>query len=337
MTVHEYMVRLRTGRLLFGYFDYESHALQALAQVAPDSYSGVWRGLNPLRTDSRLLATLNAPLHPSKHRAGAEDIAHRTTLLLDFDADCDADVMSTDVEHTAAIAQAEQCSEWLVTLGWPRPKQIDSGRGCQLHAPVNLPADSSTDALVKNLLRSLKSRFALVDAGMHDRPRLARFPGFWNRKAKSPTPERPWRIAKLLDPGEAGLVTREQIQSVVAHIGLPALSQPRTEEKPDPVRVQRTIERLAVYLDQIGVALEEIVPLSDGRTLLRLSHCPLDAAHVGSSAGIGVSAGGHPQNFCKHSSCGMPWAEWRAAVEKKHGIRMALGGKLIFSTKRSAN
>jgi hypothetical protein len=334
MAIHELAVKLlhHRARWLFGYYDSEAAALGALA---PDSYSGVWRGLNALRSDSPLVAALNAPLHPSKHRAGADDIAHRSTLLLDFDADCASDVMSSDAEHAAAIAQAEQCSHWLKSLGWARPKQIDSGRGCQLHVPVNLSADSSTDATVKNLLRSLASRYPLIDHGMHDRPRLARLPGFWNRKSQSPTPERPWRMATLLDPGDGQLVTCEQIESVIALIGLPAVPHPRTTETPDPARVERTIARLAAYLDRIGVALDEIVPLSDGRTLLRLSHCPLDATHAGSSAGIGVSVGGHPQNFCKHHSCGMSWAEWRAAVEKKHGVRMQLGSQLIFS-KRGA-
>jgi hypothetical protein len=334
--VHEFAVKLHSGRLLFGYYESDATAHRALAEVAPDSYAGVWRGLNPLRSDSRLLSALNAPLQPRKHRAGAEDIASRAALLLDFDAICPRDEMSTDSEHGAAIAQAGQCSEWLQSLGWPRQKQVNSGRGCQLHTAVSLPADSSTDALIRNLLRSLKSRFALIDAGMHDRPRLARFPGFWNRKAKSPTSERPWRMAKLMDSGGCGLVTHEQIESAIAHIGLPALTQSRTTETPDPAKVQRTIERLAIYLDKIGVALKEIVPLSDGRTLLRLSHCPLDATHTGSSAGIGVSAAGHPLNFCKHSSCSMPWGEWRMAVELKHGVRMNLESRLIFSGARAS-
>jgi hypothetical protein len=133
--------------------------------------------------------------------------------------------------------------------------------------------------------------------------------------------------------GDSGrLGTREQIESAIAAIGLRTVTHSHTAEKPDPLKVQRTIERLAAYLDKIGVALTEIVPLSDGRTFLRLSHCPLDPAHTGSSAGIGVSISGRPLNFCKHTSCGMGWSEWRKKVEDKHGVRMELGGRLIFST-----
>lgn len=329
--IHEYMIRLRDSRMLFGYFDSEDVARAAIAPHA-DTLTGAWRSLNPLRSDSRLLATLNAPLHPSKHRAGASDISHRTTLLLDFDADCESDEMSTDEEHAAAITQAGECSAWPVLLGWPRPKQIDSGRGCQLHVAVDLPADSSTDALVKNLLRSLKSRYALIDVGMHDLPRLARLPGFFNRKSASHTSNRPWRMAKVLDSGDVGaLVTREQIVGVIADIGLPAPPSYGGTEKSDPAAVDRTIRQIAEWLDKIGVELTEIATLGDGRTLLRLSHCPANPDHNGSSAGIGVSVSGRPQNFCRHTSCGMRWSEWLAAVEKMHGVRLQpTGRRLIF-------
>ena len=338
--IHEYVIRLRTGRLLFGYYASEETAHAALAPLA-DTLTGAWCSLNPLRPDSLLLSALNAPLHPSKHRAGTTDVSHRARLLLDFDADCGSNAMSTDGEHAAAITQAGDCSAWLVSLGWQRPKRIDSGRGCQLHVSVNLPADSSTDALVKNFLRSLKSRYALIDVGMHDRPRLARLPGFWNRKSTSPTSDRPWRMAKVIDPGDTGaLVTREQIEAVIAKIGLPAPPRYGGTEKADPAAVDRTITHIAGWLDRIGVMLTEIVPLGDGRTLLRLSHCPLDATHVGSSAGIGVSVSGRPLNMCQHTSCAMRFSEWRAAVEKKHGVRLQLGGsdrRLIFGNGARSN
>lgn len=333
ISFHEYAVKLRGGRMIFGYYDNEDDALQALGQLAPESYSGVWRGLNPLRSDSSLLAT--APLHSSKHRAGAEDIARRSTLLLDFDAACASDVMSTESEHHTAIAQAGRCSDWLQSLGWARPKQIDSGRGCQLHVAVDLPADSSTDALVKHLLRSLKSRYGLMDAGMHDRPRLARFPGFWNRKAKSPTPERPHRMARLLDAGDvSALVSRAQIENVIAKIGLPAPTAYGGPEKSNPPAVDRTIRQLAEWLDRLGVELTAIETLSDGRTLLRLSHCPANPDHGRSSAGIGISVAGQPQNFCRHSnSCGLlTFSKWREVVEKRTGVKLQLGRKLIFKT-----
>jgi hypothetical protein len=102
-------------------------------------------------------------------------------------------------------------------------------------------------------------------------------------------------------------------------------------EKPDPAAVDRTIRQIAEWLDKLGVELTEIVPLGDGRTLLRVSHCPLDATHVGSSAGIGISVSGRPLRMCHHTSCGMRWTEWLAAVEKKHGVRLQpTGRQLIF-------
>ena len=335
--IHEYMIRLRDGRMIFGYFGSEETARAAIAPYA-DKLTGAWRSLNPLCSNSRLPATLNAQLHPSKHRAGAGDIAHRSTLLLDFDADCASDVMSTETEHVAAIVQAEQCSEWLVSLGWPRAKRIDSGRGCRLHASVDLPADSSTDGLVKNLLRSVKARYPLIDSGMHDRPRLARLPGFWNRKSATPTPDRPHRIARVLDAGDVGvLVTRVQIANVIAKIGLPPVPAYVGTEKSNPAAVDRTIRQLAEWLDKLGVELTEIVTLTDGRTLLRLSHCPLFESHRGSSAGIGISVSGRPLNMCHHASCGMRWSEWLAAVEKQHNVKLRVGRRLVFKTNGATN
>jgi hypothetical protein len=331
-TVHEYMIRLRDGRMLFGYYSSEDRARLAITAYA-DQLTGAWKSLNPIRPDSALLSALNVQLHRSAHRAAVSDISHRATLLLDFDAACPSDVMSTDGEHEAAITQAGECSAWLVSLGWPRPKQLDSGRGCQLHALVNLPVESGTDALARDLLRALKSRYPLIDAGMHDRPRLARLPGFWNRKSPSPASDRPWRIAKLLDAGDSALVTHQQLESVVAKIGLPTLPKFSGEEKRDPAAVERTIERLAAWLDKLGVMLTEITTLTDGRTLLRLSHCPLFESHRGSSAGIGISVSGRPLNMCAHTSCGMRFSEWRDLVEKKHGVKLQLGGsgrRLVF-------
>jgi hypothetical protein len=331
MTIHEYMIARRDGRRLFGYFSTEDAARAAIAPSA-DTLTGAWRGLNPLRSDSPLVVTLNAPMHPSQHRAGAKDIQHRAALLLDFDADCESDEMSTDAEHEAAIRQAGESSAWLVSLGWPRPTQIDSGRGSQLHVPVDLPADSGADALVRDLLRAIKSRYRLIDEKMHDRPRLARLPGFWNRKSAASTAARPWRMAKLMDSGgDMGAnVTHAQIEAVIARIGLPALPAYAGTEKPDPDAVDRAIRQIAEWLDKIGVMLTEIEPLADGRTLLRLSHCPLFDSHRGSSAGIGVSVSGRPLNMCRHTSCGMRWAEWLAAVEKQHGVKLQIGRRLIF-------
>jgi hypothetical protein len=339
----EFMAQMREGRRLFGYYEGVPAARSAINKVA-DAAVGVWVGLNPISADSILLATLNEPLHQSAHRAAAADIARRRTLLFDFDAQladgCSGDEMSNDLEHDAAMAQAAQCASWLVSLGWQRPKAINSGRGAQLHSAVDLSTDAATTALIRNLLLALKSRYPLLDPGMFDLPRLARLPGQWNRKSDAPTPERPWRMATVLDEGDAGLVTQAQIEAVIATIGLAPPVQHSGPETPDPEKVQRVIERLASYLDRIGIALQEIVPLSDGRTLLRLDRCPLyPELHFGSSTGIGLSVSGRPLRMCQHSnSCGaMGWAEWRRAVEKRTGVQMPLGGTLIFSKAKGGN
>jgi hypothetical protein len=335
-TIHEFMIRLRDGRMLFGYYDSDDAARAAIAPHA-DQLTGAWKSLNPIRPDSSLLAALNAPLHRSAHRAGIADVLCRSTLLIDFDAVCASDVMSNDAEHVATITESGQCREWLTAeFGWPLSPWNDSGRGCQLLPAVDLPADASTDALLRDLLRALKSRYRLIDAGMSDRPRLARLPGFWNRKSASPTPERPWRMAKVLAAGDVGaLVTRQHIEAVVTKIGLPASPSYRGTETHNPAAVDIAIRQLADWLDRLGVELTEIVPLSDGRTLLRLSHCPLYSNHVGSSNGIGISVSGRALNMCQHASCSGTFSEWQKLVEQKTGVRLQLGRRLVFTNGKS--
>lgn len=326
---HEVAAMRRDGVLVAGHFDSPDATEQVIAALG--DYRAVWTTLNPLA----VLPSARA-LNPSRlsrgARAKAQHIARRTSLLFDFDPPRPTDTMSTDAEHEAALTQARQCRAWLCSLGWPLLPLCDSGSGAHLRAYVDMDVSGENTRLVQRVLRALKQRYSFADCTASDLPRLSRYYGTMNRKSAENSPERPWRVSHVLDSGDCNaIVTHEQIEFVIAEIGLPVIEHAHTEEKPDPAKVERTIARLADYLARIGVELTDIVPLSDGRTLLRLSHCPLNHSHTGSSAGIGVSVSGRPLMMCKHTGCAMPWSEWRAAVEKKHGISMQLESRLIFS------
>jgi hypothetical protein len=326
--VHEVAALRFDGALVAGHFDSADAANAAI--VALSDYRAVWSTLNPLATlpDGRVL---NPRSLTRGSRAGAKHVTQRASLMLDFDPPRPQNSMSTHMEHEAALMQARECRTWLGTLGWPLLPLCDSGSGAHLRPRVEMGSDGESNRLVQRLLQSLRHRYRFVDIGTFDLPRLCRYYGTRNKKSGADTPERPWRMAKVLDAGDVGVpVTREQIANVIAKIGLPALPSYGGTERPDPRAVDRTIRQVAEWLDKLGVALTEIVPLPDGRTLLRLSHCPMDRTHVGSSAGIGVSVSGIPQNFCKHTSCGMPFSDWRAAVEKRHGVKLQIGRQLIF-------
>lgn len=322
--VHEVAALRSDGALVAGHFDSANAADAAIAALG--DYRAVWSTLNPVAVlpSGR---TLNPTRLTRGSRAGAQHIERRTSLMLDFDPPRPAaNTMSTAAELEAALQQATDCRAWLRSLGWPLLPLCLSGSGYHLRPRVEMGSE-----LARRLLESLRHRYSFVDVGMFDLPRLCRYYGTWNRKSAENTAERPWRQSAVIDSGDVGaLVSREQIASVIAKIGLPTIPTFNVTEKPNSAAVDRTIRQLAEWLDKIGVVLTEIVTLGDGRTLLRLSHCPANPDHNGSSAGIGVSVSGRPQNFCRHSSCGMPWSEWLRSVEQKHGVKFQIGPRLIF-------
>ncbi|MGD0792834.1 MAG: hypothetical protein ABR920_13800 [Terriglobales bacterium] len=326
--VHEVAASV-DGFILAGHYDIPDLADAAIAALT--DYRAVWSTLNPLATlpDGR---ALNPPVLTRGSRSKAQHIAKRASLMLDFDPPRPANAMSANEEHDAALAQARECRTWLRSLGWPLLPLCDSGSGAHLRPRVEMTSDGESSRLVQRLLESLHHRYSFVDRKMFDLPRLCRYCGSWNRKSPHNTVERPWRQSAVIDSGDAtgALVTREQIESVIKKIGLPTQPAYRGEETPNPAAVEHTIRQLAEWLDKLGVTLNGIAPLEDGRTILRLSHCPLNSSHNRTSAAIGVSVSGRPQNFCRHTSCGMPWSEWLCAVESATGVKLNLGRRLIF-------
>jgi hypothetical protein len=263
--IHEIAAMRRDGVLVAGHFDNPEQANAAIAVLA--DYRAVWSSLNPVAAVLPNRRSLNLARLTRGPRAGARHVEKRASLLLDFDPPRPPYTMSTNEQHEAALTQARDCRTWLRLLGWPLLPLCDSGSGAHLRPTVDMDASAENTRLVQRVLRALKHRYSFVDATASDLPRLCRYYGTMNRKSAENSVARPWRLSRVVDPGDSGLVTCEQIESVIADIGLPAPTHYSGTETPDLAKVQRTIERLALYLDKIGVALEEIVPLSDGRTL----------------------------------------------------------------------
>jgi hypothetical protein len=124
--VHE-VAALVGGVFVAGCFDSPDAAAPAIADLG-GSYSACWSSLNPLATlpEGRIL-------NPSHLTRGAgrtkEHIAKRVSLLLDFDPPRPKNTMSTDGEREAASGQAQECREWLRSMGWPLLPLTDSGSG----------------------------------------------------------------------------------------------------------------------------------------------------------------------------------------------------------------
>jgi len=104
-----------------------------------------------------------------------KDIERIRWLFLDIDP---------KPSREAAYTLAANVKAHLKAKGWSEPVFVDSGNGCYLYYPVDIPPDQK--ALIKKVVGSLKARFDLPDAIIDPKcvnpGRIARVPGSYNRK-----------------------------------------------------------------------------------------------------------------------------------------------------------
>jgi len=127
------------------------------------------------------------------------DIIARRWMLIDVDPMRPAGISSTDSEHQAALAVAQQIADHLRGEGWTDPLMGDSGNGGHLLYRIDLPtADGS---IVQRCLAALASQFntptVKVDTDVFNPARIWKLYGTVACKGDS-TPERPHRLARIL-------------------------------------------------------------------------------------------------------------------------------------------
>ncbi len=215
-------------------------AVESVSRIA--SGIGTYYTLNLVRADL------------GDRAAKVGDITSRRWILIDCDrskAEC-PDAMATHAEKTAAQELAGRVASYLVERGFPLPVIIDSGNGQHLLYLIDLPANEETRVLVRGFLKALAGMFDLtngptIGAECHNASRISKLPGTWVRKGQN-TPERPWRMARLMfvpDPLE--VVSRELIDAVA---GIATTEEPAPVPGPDPweMIVQGGQDRITAYV-----------------------------------------------------------------------------------------
>lgn len=227
---HVYEVRTlckgRTGPLgmqgtVSGFFNDQQAFVAAVAPITGDDAAGVYVTLSPV--DPTLLARSPNRLSTRPIAATKDaDVIRRRRFLIDVDAANPADTSATDEERAAALARRDEIHAWLHdTLGWcPARVVTSSGNGGGLIFAIDLPNDEDARDLIKRALQALDARFttpgvATVDVSVSNASRISRVAGTVTAKG-TPTPERPWRQATAVYPDGAGLVTRTQLEALVA-------------------------------------------------------------------------------------------------------------------------
>lgn len=146
----------------------------------------------------------------------------RRNLLIDVDRLKTNDtkkLSATDAEHEAAGKLLFAVRDYLAGAGWPAPVLIDSGNGFHEVHRLDLPNDALSRAIIKDFLYALSAHFhdgGSIGKECHDARRIVKLPGTWARKGPN-TPDRPWRLARLLHVPEKYLpVSADLIRSTTA-------------------------------------------------------------------------------------------------------------------------
>jgi len=303
----------RMEHTVSGYFDYE-HITEA-ADAIGNLYAcrGVYATANPVKRD--LLARAMNRLRDigrNEPTTSDADILRRRWLLIDCDADRPTGISSTDEEHEAALAKANEIKNGLSSLGWPMPIMTDSGNGAQMMYAIDLPAVDG--GLVQRCLKNIAAvsdEHVHVDLSVYNPARIWRIPGTMNCKGDNAEGFRPHRMAHILEaPEEIITVTEEQLRAL-------------TEEVQEDIRTETTyqIEGESFDLDAwIAAHCPDIGPAQlykDGRKWI-FPVCPFNSDHSNRSAALFQNAAGAIGFRCLHNSClGNDWRKLRVMLEPR--------------------
>ena len=154
-------LRVLNGRgVSSGYFD-EQHRNEAVAAAARYAgHAGVYFTFNPVKA-ALLARAHNRIIEYAKQTTGDADIEQRTTLGIDLDAKRPAGVSSSDAEHNAALARAQEIIVHLRAAAWPEPIVVaDSGNGAHVNYRIDLPNDVAARDLIERVLEALDLHFS---------------------------------------------------------------------------------------------------------------------------------------------------------------------------------
>ena len=309
MVVELRVLSARGGGTVSGYFDWDHREDFIRAAI---EWSGrapaVYCTLNPV--DPVILArSLNRVKRYAKVTTKDDEILGRLWLLIDFDPKRRPEISSTDAEHEAAIALARQCREYLRSQGLPDSILADSGNGAHLLYRIDLPNDQESTHLIKRILESLASRFSNsavgLDRKVYNAARIWKLYGTLAAKGDH-TPDRPHRIARILEAPEA-------LEVVPIDLLKGLLPQVQTSPSPRKADENQAFEAVTTtgsrglfdlesWIVEHNVPVVEDKPWQDGR-LWVVNPCPWNPTHTNRSAFVGIRANGAIFAGCHHDSC----------------------------------
>ena len=256
-----------------GYFNDFEKLAQSAAELS-GTVPAVYTTLNPVNPS--LLARANNRIQQyAKTTSSDKDIIKRCWFPIDFDPVRPTDISSTNDEKTLALARAKECRAWLITLGFPAAVFADSGNGGHLLYRMDLPNDEAARTLIQQCLEALAARFTddkvAVDLKNFNAARIWKLYGTVARKGDN-MPDRPYRLAKIIDAKNLGIVSVELLQKLASFAPQPEKHQSSSNGHYQPFNLDDFIARHSI-------AIKREKPVSYGRLLI-LEACPFNPDHT---------------------------------------------------------
>lgn len=282
-----------------GYYDkYEFLIEDALAW---NDYN-VYMTINPVKRDL-IARKCNDYQRYATHTTKDDEIEKYSTLMIDCDPRRPAGISATQEEHEQAIKLAEKIKMYLESLGWSKGILVDSGNGAHLLYKIDLPNDSESVELVKNVLKVLDSKFSNddveVDKTTYNPARICKIPYTMSHKGED-MEDRPHRRSKVLKmPKVLKTIPKEKMKELVNEMQI----QKHTKTSHAPVN--ESVDEVVKLLDKYHI--EYTIKEDSDKYTFVLDVCPWREEHTDRSAYIVVSDKGIFAK-CHHNSCnGESW------------------------------
>jgi hypothetical protein len=309
----------RFGSTASGYFDDLEKLISAVA--AWDGRANIYVTLNPV--DPALLARANNRIINKATLATADaDVLCRRWFPIDIDPNRPAGISSTDVQLDGARLVLDAVTGFLADEGWLEPIVAMSGNGYYALYRIDLPNDTASLELVRNVLAVLAVRFdtekAHIDTSVFNASRIVGL--FGTMKVKGdPLPDRPHRRSHLESVPERLLpVPRGRLEAMASGVPTiePAQARASTKGVSAPVRLDQ-------LLQDLGIEYREQPPDANGVTWYHVERCPFHDDGPAFECGVGQKLPDGPYaGHCFHNrGAGKGWQEWKVALGLDAGGR----------------
>lgn len=253
-----------------------------------------------------------------------KEVERRRWMMIDCDPKRPAKISSTDAEHDAALEKGREIQRWLGGLSWCDPIAADSGNGCHLLYPLDLPNDEASTKLVEGVIKLLAARFSdeveEVDESVWNAARLIKIHGTIACKGDS-IQDRPHRRSKLLFvPKARGVVTAEQMAALLTPF-TPEVAVPTKTIAPAGAQQVNAGSHsgtegfdVVAFLEKHGIGYKEAYDANGIKYVL--DACPFNDQHTAPDSAVFKLTSGAVAFKCFHNSCaGNGWREFRLHYE----------------------